>query len=128
MFLDILISIKNFYDSSLTFRRSCREGICGSCSMNIDGMNSLACLKPLDFGNKNFITIYPLPHFFIIKDLVSDLANFYNQYKAIQPWLIFKNTDTSNFEHLQAKKDRIELDGLYECILCACCSSSCPSY
>lgn len=127
MVLDILILIKNNQDSSLTFRRSCREGICGSCSMNINGSNTLACLKTCDFSLNSFITIYPLPHMYIIKDLVSDLTNFYNQYRLIKPWLV-KRRQSSNTEYLQSKLDRFELDGLYECILCACCSSSCPSY
>ena len=126
MVLDALIEIKNNQDSSLTFRRSCREGICGSCSMNINGTNSLACLKPLE-KNKQFTTIYPLPHMYIIKDLVPDLSNFYAQYKLIKPWLI-NNKLSKKKEYIQSKIDRLELDGLYECILCACCSASCPSY
>lgn len=141
MVLDLLFKIKNEFDATLTFRRSCREGICGSCSMNIDGVNSLACLKMVQIKNLSFLTVYPLPHMFIMKDLVSDLTNFYNQHRLIKPWLI-NNQKTNNFEKknlpiktfqlqrefLQSKLDRIELDGLYECILCACCSSSCPSY
>uniref|UniRef100_A0A7L4WNZ4 Succinate dehydrogenase [ubiquinone] iron-sulfur subunit n=1 Tax=Osmundea sinicola TaxID=290685 RepID=A0A7L4WNZ4_9FLOR len=126
MVLDLLFHIKNHFDSSLTFRRSCREGICGSCSMNINGLNTLACLKTIDFKNLQFLTIYPLPHFLVIKDLVCDLTNFYNQYRLIKPWLITE--DKVKNENLQSKQDRFELDGLYECILCACCSSSCPSY
>nr|YP_010732368.1 succinate dehydrogenase subunit 2 [Hypnea brasiliensis]WDY85164.1 succinate dehydrogenase subunit 2 [Hypnea brasiliensis] len=126
MILDALIYIKDNLDSTLSFRRSCREGICGSCSMNIDGVNSLACLCSLETRDK-FITIYPLPHMYIIKDLIPDLSNFYNQYKSIKPWLIKKNS-SENKEFLQSKLDRFQLDGLYECILCACCSSSCPSY
>nr|YP_010484899.1 succinate:cytochrome c oxidoreductase subunit 2 [Hypnea cervicornis]UVW80593.1 succinate:cytochrome c oxidoreductase subunit 2 [Hypnea cervicornis]WCH57951.1 succinate dehydrogenase subunit 2 [Hypnea marchantiae] len=126
MVLDALIHIKDNLDSTLAFRRSCREGICGSCSMNIDGINSLACLTSLKTKDK-FITIYPLPHMYIIKDLIPDLSNFYNQYKLIQPWLINQNF-YNNKEFLQSKLDRFQLDGLYECILCACCSSSCPSY
>uniref|UniRef100_A0A7G9IVW2 Succinate dehydrogenase [ubiquinone] iron-sulfur subunit n=1 Tax=Gelidiella fanii TaxID=485435 RepID=A0A7G9IVW2_9FLOR len=126
MLLDALIQIKNIQDSTLTFRRSCREGICGSCSMNINGVNSLACLKTLNFEEK-FVTIYPLPHMYVIKDLVVDLTNFYSQYKSIKPWLVNKSISSSN-ELLQSKKDRAELNGLYECILCACCSASCPSY
>uniref|UniRef100_A0A343UXW8 Succinate dehydrogenase [ubiquinone] iron-sulfur subunit, mitochondrial n=1 Tax=Kumanoa mahlacensis TaxID=1196387 RepID=A0A343UXW8_9FLOR len=126
MVLDALIQIKSTQDSTLTFRRSCREGICGSCAMNINGLNALACLKLLK-GKEKYITIYPLPHMYVIKDLVPDLSNFYAQYKSISPWL-----NTSNIfslkESLQSKSDRLELDGLYECILCACCSSSCPSY
>ncbi len=126
MILDALIYIKDNQDSTIAFRRSCREGICGSCSMNIEGTNSLACLKPIDF-NKKFITIYPLPHMYIIKDLVPDLTNFYSQYKSIKPWLT-SDIAISKKENLQSKIDRLELDGLYECILCACCSASCPSY
>ena len=129
MILDALIYSKKTFDSTLTFRRSCREGICGSCSMNINGINSLACLKEIQLTQK-FITVYPLPHMYIIKDLVPDLSNFYSQYKSIKPWLISKHVENKNFrkEVLQSKLDRIELDGLYECILCACCSASCPSY
>lgn len=125
MVLDALIKIKNEQDSTLTFRRSCREGICGSCAMNINGVNTLACLSKID--NTILKTrIFPLPHMSIIKDLVPDLTNFYNQYKSIKPWLHTNNTNDK--EHLQSKEDRQKLDGLYECILCACCSTSCPSY
>ena len=123
--LDLLIEIKNSQDSTLTFRRSCREGICGSCSMNINGINTLACLQ--DISKQIYTTIYPLPHMYIIKDLIPDLTNFYNQYKLIKPWLINEVLDNKK-EYLQSKKDRAELNGLYECILCACCSTSCPSY
>uniref|UniRef100_A0A342RZ66 Succinate dehydrogenase [ubiquinone] iron-sulfur subunit, mitochondrial n=1 Tax=Mastocarpus papillatus TaxID=31436 RepID=A0A342RZ66_9FLOR len=126
MVLDALIQIKDHQDSTLTFRRSCREGICGSCSMNINGTNSLACLHTLK-TNEKFITIYPLPHMYVIKDLVPDLSNFYAQYKSIKPWLI-NDYKPLKKEYLQSKIDRFELDGLYECILCACCSASCPSY
>ena len=128
MILDALIQIKSNQDSTLTFRRSCREGICGSCSMNIDGSNTLACLKSINSKNK-FITVYPLPHMQIIKDLVPDLTHFYSQYKSIKPWLITSLKNKAYYmETLQTRTDRIELDGLYECILCACCSTSCPSY
>lgn len=127
MILDILLHIKNYQDSTLTFRRSCREGICGSCAMNIDGKNALACLFSIKTKNTKFTTIYPLPHMKVLKDLVPDLSNFYKQYKMIQPWLIKLNT-VQLTENLQSKIDRAELDGLYECILCACCSASCPSY
>uniref|UniRef100_A0A1W6C6X1 Succinate dehydrogenase [ubiquinone] iron-sulfur subunit, mitochondrial n=1 Tax=Gracilaria firma TaxID=2510791 RepID=A0A1W6C6X1_9FLOR len=126
MILDALISIKDEQDSTLTFRRSCREGICGSCSMNINGVNKLACINSLASGEL-FITIYPLPHMYVIKDLVPDLTHFYAQYKMIKPWLISDNIKPKK-EYLQSKSDRAELDGLYECILCACCSASCPSY
>jgi succinate dehydrogenase/fumarate reductase iron-sulfur protein len=125
MVLDALVKIKNEQDSTLTFRRSCREGICGSCAMNIDGVNTLACLSKID-THKNKSNIYPLPHMQIIKDLVPDLNNFYNQYKSIKHWLM--TTQISSKEFIQTKTDRAKLDGLYECILCACCSTSCPSY
>ena len=126
MILDALIKIKNEIDPSLTFRRSCREGICGSCSMNIGGVNTLACLK----GMKDFkgpISIYPLPHLPVIKDLVPDLNQFYEQHASIKPWLE-TSTDEPNEEWLQSEADRKQLDGLYECVMCACCSTSCPSY
>lgn len=124
MVLDALNKIKNEQDSTLTFRRSCREGICGSCTMNINGTNTLACLTPIDKYDK--IKIYPLPHMQVIKDLVVDMTNFYDQYKSIQPWL--QTSKNPERENLQSKEDRRKLDGMYECILCACCSTSCPSY
>ncbi|KAK8574376.1 hypothetical protein GQ457_05G019110 [Hibiscus cannabinus] len=128
MVLDALIKIKNEIDPSLTFRRSCREGICGSCAMNINGCNGLACLTKIESGSSE-TTITPLPHMFVIKDLVVDMTNFYNQYKSIEPWLKRKNPPpTAGKEIPQSKKDRAKLDGMYECILCACCSTSCPSY
>ncbi|KAJ4877881.1 Succinate dehydrogenase [ubiquinone] iron-sulfur subunit 1 [Raphanus sativus] len=129
MVLDALIKIKNEMDPSLTFRRSCREGICGSCAMNIDGCNGLACLTKIEGDGAKETTITPLPHMFVIKDLVVDMTNFYNQYKSIEPWLKRKSPgDEAGKEILQSKKDRAKLDGMYECILCACCSTSCPSY
>lgn len=126
MVLDALIKIKNEIDPTLTFRRSCREGICGSCAMNIDGLNTLACTKGLD-EIKGEVKIYPLPHMPVIKDLVPDLSNLYAQYQSIEPWL---KTDTPQpeGEWKQSREDREKLDGLYECILCACCSTACPSY
>ncbi len=126
MVLDALIKVKNEIDSTLTFRRSCREGICGSCAMNIDGQNTLACTKGLD-DVKGDITIYPLPHMPVIKDLVPDLSNLYAQYQSIEPWLKTDTPKPQN-EWQQSREDREQLDGLYECILCACCSTSCPSY
>jgi len=127
MVLDALIKIKNEVDSTLTFRRSCREGICGSCSMNIDGTNTLACTKPIDevCGEVN---IYPLPHMKVVKDLVPDLSHFYAQYESIKPWLQTDSAPPADGERLQSPEDREKLDGLYECILCACCTTSCPSY
>ncbi len=126
MILDGLIKIKNEIDSSLTFRRSCREGICGSCAMNINGTNTLACTTGMDEIDGD-INIYPLPHQPVVKDLVPDLTNFYAQYASIKPWLQAETPQPSR-ERLQSKEDREKLDGLYECILCACCSTSCPSY
>jgi succinate dehydrogenase / fumarate reductase iron-sulfur subunit len=126
MVLDALIWIKNNIDPTLTFRRSCREGICGSCSMNIDGANTLACTKAMDdIGDE--IVIYPLPHMPVVKDLVPDLTNFYAQHASIQPWLQTVSP-TPQKEWRQSHEDRNKLDGLYECILCACCSTACPSY
>jgi succinate dehydrogenase / fumarate reductase, iron-sulfur subunit len=126
MVLDALIKIKNEQDSTLTFRRSCREGICGSCAMNIDGTNTLACLKACD-DVKGDVKIYPLPHMPVVKDLVPDLTRFYAQHKSIEPWLK-TTTPTPQTEWKQSVEERALLDGLYECILCACCSTSCPSY
>ncbi len=127
MVLDALIKIKGEQDSSLTFRRSCREGICGSCSMNIDGTNTLACTKAIE-DVKGEVKITPLPHMDVIKDLVPDFTHFYAQYASIEPWLKTKTPTPSGTERLQSPEDRAKLDGLYECILCACCSTSCPSY
>ncbi|CAB86412.2 Succinate dehydrogenase [ubiquinone] iron-sulfur subunit, mitochondrial [Schizosaccharomyces pombe] len=126
MVLDALIKIKNEQDPTLTFRRSCREGICGSCAMNINGSNTLACICNIKKDNKP-TKIYPLPHCFIVKDLVPDLTYFYKQYKSIEPWLQNDNIPKDK-EFYQSRADRAKLDGLYECILCACCSTSCPSY
>jgi succinate dehydrogenase (ubiquinone) iron-sulfur subunit len=155
MVLDALIKIKNEMDPTLTFRRSCREGICGSCAMNIEGGNTLACLARIDRNVSKPLKIYPLPNskwaklirelfyhgsfgwmfmFFlfhlvhIVKDLVPDLTNFYKQYKSIEPYLKQKTGPPEGKENLQSIEDRKKLDGLYECILCACCSTSCPSY
>ncbi|RCL46146.1 MAG: succinate dehydrogenase iron-sulfur subunit, partial [Candidatus Thioglobus sp.] len=127
MVLDALIKIKNEIDSTLTFRRSCREGICGSCSMNIDGMNTLACIKAIA-DCKGDVEIYPLPHMGVVKDLVPDLTNFYAQYASVQPWMQTDTPPPPDRERLQSKADRERLEGLEECILCACCSTSCPSY
>lgn len=129
MVLDALIKIKNEDDPSLTFRRSCREGICGSCAMNVGGVNTLACISKIDENLSRPTKIYPLPHMFVIKDLVPDMNNFYEQYRSVQPWLQrAEKPGTRGTEYLQSVEDRKKLDGLYECILCACCSTSCPSY
>jgi succinate dehydrogenase / fumarate reductase, iron-sulfur subunit len=126
MVLDALIWIKSKVDSTLTFRRSCREGVCGSCAMNIDGTNTLACTKHMD-DIKGSVKIYPLPHLPVVKDLVPDMSSFYDQHASIEPWLQTQ-TPAPEKEWLQSPEDRAKLDGLYECILCACCSTSCPSY
>ena len=127
MILDALIKIKNEVDTTLTFRRSCREGICGSCAMNIDGTNTLACLKPIDDINGD-VKIYPLPHMEVIKDLVPDLSNAYAQLESIEPWLKTKDTPDKDTERVQSIDDRAKLDGMWECVLCFSCSTSCPSY
>ncbi len=127
MVLDALIKIKSEQDSTLTFRRSCREGICGSCSMNIDGTNTLACTQAIE-DVKGEVKITPLPHMEVIKDLVPDFTNFYAQYASIKPWLQTVTPEPAMAERLQSPEDRSKLDGLYECILCACCSTACPSY
>lgn len=127
MILDALIKIKNEVDPTLTFRRSCREGICGSCAMNINGVNTLACLGRIDRDVSKKSKIYPLPHMYVVKDLVPDLTHFYQQYQSIEPWLQRKEPNPER-ENLQTIEDRKKLDGLYECILCACCSTSCMSY
>ena len=129
MVLDALIYIKNQLDKTLGFRRSCREGICGSCAMNINGKNGLACLTPIE----EKMIIYPLPHMPIIRDLIPDMTNFYKQYKDIKPWLQRENRSSvfpedEEHELMQTPSQRKKLDGMYECILCACCSTSCPSY
>jgi succinate dehydrogenase / fumarate reductase iron-sulfur subunit len=126
MVLDALIHIKNNIDSTLTFRRSCREGICGSCAMNIDGTNTLACTKPIE-DVKGDVKIYPLPHMPVVKDLVPDLTHVYAQYTSIEPWMRTDSAPPSR-ERLQSPAEREKLDGLYECILCFCCTTSCPSY
>ena len=128
MVLDALIKIKNDIDSTLTFRRSCREGICGSCAMNIDGVNTLACLSGIPKDDKE-VVLNPLPHMYVVKDLVPDMTNFYQQYKTIKPWLIQKDENKpTKGENIQSPKDRAKLADMDKCILCACCSTACPSY
>jgi len=126
MVLDALIKIKTEQDSGLTFRRSCREGVCGSCAMNIDGSNTLACTKSIDDIDGD-VTVYPLPHMHVIKDLVSDFSQFWAQYESIRPWIETESSPPDR-EQRQSVDERAKLDGLWECILCACCSTSCPSY
>jgi len=127
MVLDALNKIKNEIDSTVTFRRSCREGICGSCAMNIGGTNKLACLTYID-DVPDGVVIYPLPHMKVVKDLVPDLSAAYKQYGASQPWLQNDKAPPKDGERLQSVEERAKLDGLWECILCFCCSTSCPSY
>jgi len=127
MVLDAIIKIKNEVDSTLTFRRSCREGICGSCAMNIDGTNTLACLKPIE-EVKGEVKIYPLPHMPVVKDLVPDLSQPYAQLASIEPWMQSETPPPPDAEVLQSPEERAKLDGLWECILCFCCTTACPSY
>lgn len=127
MVLDVLEKLKE-QDPTLTYRRSCREGVCGSDGMNISGVNGLACIKPLsECVKKNKLVLRPLPGMPVIRDLVVDLSQFYEQYKKIEPYLQ-NDTPAPAIERLQSPEDRDKLDGLYECILCACCSTACPSF
>jgi succinate dehydrogenase / fumarate reductase iron-sulfur subunit len=126
MVLDVLIWIKNKVDSTLTFRRSCREGICGSCAMNIDGTNWLACTRSVS-DTREHAAIYPLNNMRVIKDLVPDLTHVFAQYRLIEPWLQTK-TPAPEKERLQSPEERRKLDGCWECILCFCCTSGCPSH
>lgn len=127
MVLDVLIKIKNEIDPTLTFRRSCREGICGSCAMNMDGGNGLACTTAAA-ESRSELRIYPLPHMPVVKDLVPDLTNFYAQYASIKPWLQTRTPPPPDSERLQSKEDQEKINEPSACILCACCSTSCPSY
>ncbi|MCK5727823.1 MAG: succinate dehydrogenase iron-sulfur subunit [Methylococcales bacterium] len=127
MVLDAILKIKNEIDSGLTFRRSCREGVCGSCAMNVNGKNTLVCTKAID-DYKGTIKIFPLPHLEVVKDLVADMTHFYAQYASVKPWIETQTPAPADHERLQSKEERKKLDGLYECVLCACCSTSCPSY
>ena len=127
MVLDSLMKIKNEIDTTLTFRRSCREGICGSCAMNIDGTNTLACLKPIEDVDGD-VHIYPLPHRPVVKDLVPDVSQLYAQLASVEPWLKSKTPPPPDSERLQSPEERAKLDGLWECVLCFSCSTACPSY
>ncbi len=127
MVLDALIKIKNEVDSTLTFRRSCREGVCGSCAMNVDGINTLSCIKPIE-EIRGDVKVYPLPHMKVVKDLVPDLSDAYDQYAKIEPWLKTDTPAPAEGERLQSPDERKQLDGLWECVLCFCCSTACPSY
>jgi len=126
MVLDVLLMLKE-QDPSLSFRRSCREGVCGSDGINMNGKNGLACVTPISAFKGKKLLIRPLPGMPVIRDLVVDLSQFYKQYEKIKPFLI-NNTDKPNREFLQSPEERKKLDGLYECILCACCSTACPSF
>jgi succinate dehydrogenase / fumarate reductase iron-sulfur subunit len=128
MVLDALLKIKNEIDPTLSLRRSCREGICGSCAMNIDGVNTLACTLACDEVKRSTVNIYPLPHQPVVKDLVTDLTNFYAQYAAVKPWLQTRTPPPPDRERLQSKEDQLQIDRPSACILCACCSTACPSY
>jgi succinate dehydrogenase / fumarate reductase iron-sulfur subunit len=128
MVLDALIKIKNEVDPTLSFRRSCREGICGSCAMNIDGVNTLACTKACSEVGKGTVNIHPLPHMPVVKDLIPDLTQFYAQYAAVKPWLTSRTPAPTDRERHQSKEDQEKIDRPSACILCACCSTSCPSY
>ena len=125
MLLDALLMLKR-QDDSLGFRRSCREGVCGSDSMNINGRNGLACITPIK-GLRQPIELRPLPGVPVVRDLIVDLSQFYQHYRAVKPWLI-NHDPQPEIERLQSPEDREKLDGLYECILCACCTTSCPSF
>ncbi len=128
MVLDVLEMIKAEHDASVTYRRSCREGVCGSDGLNINGKNGLACITPLSEAVKNNkLVIRPLPGLPVVRDLVVDMSLFYAQYEKIEPYLQ-NNSPAPAIERLQTPEDRAKLDGLYECILCACCSTSCPSF
>eukprot|EP01105_Mastigella_eilhardi_P018388 TRINITY_DN4250_c0_g1_i1.p1 TRINITY_DN4250_c0_g1~~TRINITY_DN4250_c0_g1_i1.p1 ORF type:complete len:353 (-),score=69.84 TRINITY_DN4250_c0_g1_i1:25-1017(-) len=140
MLLDALMHIKEHTDPTLSFRKSCREGICGSCSMNINGTNGLACVTPLDECSRKSsspfsptvegtVVVRPLPHMPVMKDLVPDMRNFYQHLRSVSPWLELSDADAAKpTEVLQTPEQRKKLDNLYECVLCACCSTSCPSY
>jgi len=127
MVLDAVLKIKNEIDTTLAFRRSCREGVCGSCAMNVNGKNTLVCTKAIE-DYKGTIKIFPLPHMDVIKDLVADMTNFFAQYASTKPWIETQTPPPADSERLQSIDERKKLDGLYECVLCACCSTSCPSY
>jgi len=127
MILDALILLKE-QDSSLSFRRSCREGVCGSDGLNMNGKNGLACITPLSDLKTKTIVLRPLPGLPVVRDLIIDMTQFYNQYEKIKPYLINDGKEQPAREHLQSIEEREKLDGLYECILCACCSTSCPSF
>ncbi len=128
MVLDVLELIKADYDGSVTYRRSCREGVCGSDGLNMNGKNGLACVTPLSETVKGEkLVIRPLPGLPVIRDLVVDMSLFYAQYEKVQPYLQ-NPSPAPAIERLQSPEERAQLDGLYECILCACCSTSCPSF
>jgi succinate dehydrogenase / fumarate reductase iron-sulfur subunit len=126
MLLDVILRVRNEQDDSITLRKSCREGVCGSDAMNINGRNGLACVTPIK-GLKEPVVLRPLPGMPVVRDLVVDLTQFYEQYYSIKPYLI-NDEPAPQRERLQSPEDRAKLDGLYECILCACCTTQCPSF
>lgn len=130
MVIDALHYIKANFDQTVSFRRSCGEGLCGACSMNINGVNTLACITKIPPYLSDELIIYPLPHMYVIRDLIGDMTHFLNQYKAIEPHC--KRPGEEEFvgsrSLLQSQKDRKKIDGTFECILCACCTYSCPPY
>jgi succinate dehydrogenase / fumarate reductase iron-sulfur subunit len=128
MVLDALIKIKNEIDTTLTFRRSCREGICGSCAMNLNGTNTLACTMCIDDLEGKDVVVYTLPHMPVVKDLVADLSVAYAQYESVEPWIKTTSPVEPDKERLQSPEEREKLDGMWECILCFCCTAGCPSY
>lgn len=128
MVLEALIKIKEEIDPSLSFRRSCREGVCGSDGFNINGRNGLACITSLSSLKSNKVVVRPLPGLPVIRDLIVDMTQFYKQYEKVKPYLINDDKAPPARERLQSPEEREKLDGLYECILCACCSTSCPSF
>ncbi|WP_194755884.1 succinate dehydrogenase iron-sulfur subunit [Aliidiomarina indica] len=128
MVLEALIKIKEEQDPSLSFRRSCREGVCGSDGLNMNGKNGLACITNLSSLKSNKVVIRPLPGLPVMRDLIVDMTQFYKQYEKVKPFLINDDKTPPARERLQSPEDRAKLDGLYECILCACCSTSCPSF
>ena len=127
MVLDALIEIKSTADPTLSFRRSCREGICGSCSFNINGVNGLACTQSIN-DLRGDIRVFPLPHMKVVKDLVVDMSDFYDQYASVEPWLKTHSPQPEGKERYQTKEQQEKIDQPSACILCACCSTSCPSY
>lgn len=126
MVLDAMIKIKDM-DPTFSFRRSCREGICGSCAVNLQGRNCLACITLIP--SVKTITLYPIPHMYVMRDLIVDMTHFFKGYNSIRPYLVRKNLGSiGQYQHAQSVKDSLKMVGLYECVLCSCCATACPSY